>query len=74
MSDEDEPVLVPSGKALHYGSLEASEQARQSAETSGQNVLAEAKASGNINISEGVCFSFPSSLLLSLTSLCQCHV
>ena len=58
MSDEEEPVIVPSGKALHYGSLEATERARQSGETSGQDVLAEAKDSGNINISDGLCPSY----------------
>ncbi|KAK7094688.1 U4/U6 small nuclear ribonucleoprotein Prp4-like [Littorina saxatilis] len=59
MSDEDDiMVVVPSGKALHYGSLEATEKSRQTGETTGQDVLAEAKEAGNINITEGGHFDF----------------
>ena len=69
MSDEDEPVLVPSGKAVHYGSLEASERARQSGETSGQDVMAEAKEAGNINISECMAMGYSTSWILSFCSV-----
>ena len=54
MSDEEDEVLsVPSGKSVHYGTLEATEKARQAAEAKGQDVLAEAKEAGNINFSQG---------------------
>lgn len=55
MSDEEGEILVvPSGKIVHYGSLEETEKARQAAEAKGQDqdVLAEAKEAGNINITE----------------------
>lgn len=52
MSDDEEPVLVPTGKAVHYGSLEASEKARLADQAAGKDVMEEAKESGNINISE----------------------
>lgn len=51
MSDDEEPVVVPTGKTVHYGSLEASERARQSGESSSQD-LTEAKEAGNINVSD----------------------
>ena len=57
MSDEDDDVMiVPAGKALHYGSLEEKEKARQKGETS-KDVLTEAKQAGNINITDCECFS-----------------
>ncbi|KAK7487244.1 hypothetical protein BaRGS_00021472 [Batillaria attramentaria] len=52
MSDEEEPVAVPSGKTVHYGSLEAAEKARQADQAAGKDVIEEAKESGNINISD----------------------
>lgn len=53
MSDEDEPVVVPTTKTVHYGSLEAGEQVRQASEGAAKDAVEAAKEAGNINISEG---------------------
>lgn len=53
MSDEDEPVVVPTGKTVHYGSLEVVELARQVGEVPSKDALEAAKEAGHINISEG---------------------
>ena len=53
MSDAEDDPLVPIGKAVHYGSLEAGEQVRQMKESSSHDAVSMAKEAGNINMSAG---------------------